>query len=186
VRVLLHLRALYALLDVLVGVQLSQPQHLLFNVCLPLSVVGTGNYVHLDAVDLLLDGLELEYGFVIDLHLWQLPPVDHTLYHDRQWRGHHLVVVVDLDLDLRDAHDLCIAADVGARLMLQVVIALCAAFLAQVELLVFLCGVLRRGSRVEVALVEILGFKEGVLDVRLQDHCLLVIIFFLERYLVIA
>jgi len=38
----------------------------------------------------------------------------------------------------------------------------------------------------EVALVEILGFKEGMLDVRLQDHCLLVVIFFLERYLVIA
>ena len=38
----------------------------------------------------------------------------------------------------------------------------------------------------EVALVEILGLKEGVLDVRLQDYCLLVIIFFLERDLVIT
>jgi hypothetical protein len=132
VRALLDLRALNALLYVLVGVELSQPQHLLFNVCLPLSVVGTGYYVHLDAIDLLLDGLELEYGFVIDLHLWELPPVDHSLYHGGQWRGHHLVVVIDLDLDLRDPHDLCVTTDVGARLMLQVVIALCAAFQAQV------------------------------------------------------
>lgn len=131
-RALLNLRALNALLDVLVGAELSQPQHLLFNVCLPLSVVGTGNYVHLHAVDLLFDGFELEYGFVIGLHLWQLPPVDHSFYHGRQWRWHHLVVVIDLDLDLRDAHDLCITADVDARLMLQVVMALCAAFLAQV------------------------------------------------------
>jgi hypothetical protein len=70
--------------------------------------------------------------------------------------------------------------------MLQVVMALCVAFLAQVKVLVFMCGVLRRESHMEVALFEILGFKEGVLYVRLQDHCLLVIIFFLERYLVIA
>jgi len=126
------MRALYALLYVLVGVELSQPQHLLFNVCLPLSVVGTGNYVHLHAVDLLLDGLELEYGFMIDLNLWQLPPVDDSFYHGRQWRWHHLVVVVDLDLDLRDPHDLCVTADVGACLMLQVVMALCATFLTQV------------------------------------------------------
>ena len=123
---------------------------------------------------------------MIDLHLRHLPPVDHSLYHGGQWRGHHLVVVVDLDLDLRDPHDLRIAANVCARLMLQVVVALCAAFLAQVKVLVFLCGVLRRSSRVEVAIVEISGFKEGVFYVRLQDNCLLVIIFFLERDLNIA
>lgn len=53
--VLLNLRAHNALLDVLVRVQLGQPQHLLINVNLSLSDVGAVDYIHLNSIDLLLD-----------------------------------------------------------------------------------------------------------------------------------
>jgi hypothetical protein len=80
---LLHLRPLNAFLDVLVRVLLGQPQHFLINVGLSLGVVGTGDYIHLNSINLLLDGLQLEYGLMIDLNVWQLPPVEDSLDSSR-------------------------------------------------------------------------------------------------------
>jgi hypothetical protein len=80
---LLHLRPLNAFLDVLVRVLLCQPQHFLINVGLSLGVVGTRDYIHLNSINLLLDGLQLEYGLMIDLNVWQLPPVEDSLYGSR-------------------------------------------------------------------------------------------------------
>ncbi len=79
-RLLLHFRTLNTLLDVLVRCELGQPQHFIINVALSLSAVGIRYKVHLYSIDLLLDGIQLEYGLMIDLHLWQLPRVDDS--HD--------------------------------------------------------------------------------------------------------
>lgn len=175
---LLHLCPLNALLDVLVRVLLGQPKHFLINVCLSLGVVGTGDYVHLNSIHLLFDGLQLEYGLMIDLNMWQLSPVEDSLYGSRQGWWHHLVMI-DLDLDLRDPHDLCIPTYVGTRLMLQVIIALCVTFLTQVQVVnaQWVQAVLTP-SHLEIALIQILALDGSQLGVRLQDHSLLIVVIF--------
>ena len=104
---------------------------------------------------------------MIDLYMWQLPPVEDSLDDSRQGWWHHLVVI-DLDLDLRDSHDLCIATYVGTRLMLQVIIALCVTFLTQVQIVnaQWVRAVLTP-SHLEVALVQILALDGSQLGVRL-------------------
>ena len=119
VSVLLNLRAHNALLDVLVRVQLGQPQHLLINVNLSLSDVGAVDYIHLNSIDLLLDWIQLENWLMTDwLKQWQqqLPPVEDSLDDSREGWWYHLIVI-ELDLYLRDPHDFCIPTCVGARLM---------------------------------------------------------------------
>ncbi len=76
--------------------------------------------------------------------------------------------MIDLYLDLWDPHDLCIPTDVGARLMQQVIIALCATFLTQIQLVYVqcLCAVVT-ASHLKVPLIQILALKVHLLGVRL-------------------
>ena len=88
--------------------------------------------------------------------------------------------MIELDLDLRDPHDLCIPTCVGTRLMQQVIIALCAAtFLTHVEavyVVQWLCSVLMP-CHLKIDLVQLLPpFDGSHLDVRLQDHSLVIVV----------